>query len=177
MFMTETKFQDGRTWVLLKCAVCSKDVWRRVTHISNVTVCSNDCKSARLITKITLNCAQCNKLIERRPSQIARSKSGRVFCSKTCATSYNNQFKSGEAHGNWSGGQYRKNALEHYGARCFGTDCLIQSITTDIPAIMIDVHHIDGNRSNNSIDNLIPLCVWCHALETRNVQEKLRALV
>lgn len=32
---------------------------------------------------------------------------------------------------------------------------------------MLDVHHRDGNRSNNKLSNLEVLCVWCHALETR----------
>jgi len=27
----------------------------------------------------------------------------------------------------------------------------------------VRVHHIDGNRDNNSIENLIPLCRTCHA--------------
>lgn len=26
----------------------------------------------------------------------------------------------------------------------------------------LEVHHIDGDRSNNSLDNLLPLCESCH---------------
>lgn len=26
----------------------------------------------------------------------------------------------------------------------------------------IEVHHIDGDRDNNSLENLVPLCQWCH---------------
>lgn len=29
--------------------------------------------------------------------------------------------------------------------------------------VILDVHHIDGNRGNNSLGNLEVLCVWCHA--------------
>ena len=31
----------------------------------------------------------------------------------------------------------------------------------------IEIHHVDGNRSNNEIDNLIPLCFDCHGELTR----------
>lgn len=36
---------------------------------------------------------------------------------------------------------------------------------------MLDVDHVDGNRKNNDIGNLQVLCVWCHALKTRRVEE------
>ena len=41
-------------------------------------------------------------------------------------------------------------------------------ITFEIPRYMLDVHHKDENRSNNKIENLEVLCVWCHAVLTRN---------
>jgi len=47
---------------------------------------------------------------------------------------------------------YRERALEHYGKECDvcgGTDNIV-------------VHHRDGDRSNNDLDNLIPLCERCH---------------
>lgn len=35
---------------------------------------------------------------------------------------------------------------------------------------VLEVHHVDGNRHNNSIENLIPLCPTCH--EERHYHEK-----
>ena len=32
----------------------------------------------------------------------------------------------------------------------------------------LDVHHIDGNHTNNSVDNLETLCANCHRLVTKN---------
>src|SRR5438876_2230962 len=34
---------------------------------------------------------------------------------------------------------------------------------------MLDVDHLDNDRTNNSLDNLRVVCVWCHALKTRGV--------
>ena len=36
-----------------------------------------------------------------------------------------------------------------------------------VPEELLDVHHIDSNRSHNDINNLAVLCVWCHAIVTR----------
>jgi 5-methylcytosine-specific restriction endonuclease McrA len=51
---------------------------------------------------------------------------------------------------------YRKLAFEHYDPVCaycgFG-----------IPSIL-EVAHIDGNRNNNNIDNLVILCPNCHKM-------------
>lgn len=52
-----------------------------------------------------------------------------------------------------SDSDYRKKAIEEYGERCK----LCES-TRDIR-----VHHIDGDRENNSLDNLLVVCAKCHA--------------
>lgn len=35
----------------------------------------------------------------------------------------------------------------------------------------LDVHHVDNNHSNNSLDNLQTLCANCHRLETQKGRE------
>jgi len=47
---------------------------------------------------------------------------------------------------------YRKKCLDAKEARCE-----LCGRTNNI-----EVHHIDGNRSNNSLDNLLPVCQHCH---------------
>lgn len=39
---------------------------------------------------------------------------------------------------------------------------------------MLDVDHIDSNRSNAALSNLQILCIWCHALKTRGVEAHSR---
>ena len=57
---------------------------------------------------------------------------------------------------------YRQKALKSLNrvcARC-GYDEYVE---------ILQVHHIDGNRDNNNINNLIILCPNCHALCTKGI--------
>jgi hypothetical protein len=49
---------------------------------------------------------------------------------------------------------YRKRCLREKGA-----ECMLCGATDSVVA-----HHIDGDRLNNSLDNLIPVCRSCHGL-------------
>lgn len=64
----------------------------------------------------------------------------------------NNQW--GEKNPLWNGGTrtYRDLALGEQGNRC----CLCDSSSS------VRAHHINGNRSDNNIENLIMLCAACH---------------
>jgi len=37
---------------------------------------------------------------------------------------------------------------------------------------VLDIDHIDGDSSNNSLDNAQALCPDCHAIKTRNVKQR-----
>ena len=40
---------------------------------------------------------------------------------------------------------------------------------TIIDKCQIDMHHIDGNNKNNTLDNILSLCSNCHRCVTHNV--------
>ena len=65
-------------------------------------------------------------------------------------------------------GNYREKCLEAKGEECVACDS-----TENIVA-----HHKDGDRSNDDLDNLVPLCASCHARlhATENPPERLREL-
>jgi len=48
---------------------------------------------------------------------------------------------------------YRQRAIEEHGEEC--------GVCADSDGVQ--VHHIDGDRGNNDIENLIPLCRDCHS--------------
>ncbi len=78
----------------------------------------------------------------------------------------NTRFKAGKAHYNYKDGtghlpyscEYKKARdivlkRDHY--RCQNSACVTSSTR-------VSVHHIDGDKNNNSIGNLVTLCYHCH---------------
>jgi hypothetical protein len=82
---------------------------------------------------------------------------------------------SGNNHHNWKdgSGSYRERAKKEYGEYCSNPTCPIKGAAISIPRELLDVDHIDNNRSNNDIQNLQVLCVWCHAIKTRLGRERI----
>lgn len=81
----------------------------------------------------------------------------KTTCSYSCSNTF---FRSGKNHPNWkdSGTDYRKTALASYPHRCnrCGYDKYVEVLT---------VHHINRNRTDNSLENLEVLCWNCHEEE------------
>ena len=111
--------------------------------------------------KILCHCAKCGAEVWKIPAELKKSKSGNVFCSKSCACSYNNEhLRRGDKNPNWKGGSYNNVAYLKLAYRTYAPKCAVCG-ETDLD--MLEVHHIDGNRKNNDIDNLIILCANHHA--------------
>lgn len=105
-----------------------------------------------------IKCSNCDKEINKSPTTLRRSKTGNVYCSRSCSNSKNNSlFKSGEKHPNYTTGKgsYRKRMLREV---CECEDCG----NTDIR--VLEVHHVDRNRLNNKLENLVVLCANCHLI-------------
>jgi len=151
-----------RPMVRIRCARCKK--WhKKFRHhvrtgekIGSKFYCSQKCRDLAQRTGTTFKCATCQKNVWKTPAA-QRSKSGNYFCSKHCATIYNNSHvKIGKNHPNYTNGcaSYRELALKTYGAKCAKCSYNVRRI--------LEVHHIDGNRDNNSMPNLIVLCPTHH---------------
>lgn len=150
--------------MIVKCDCCEQEFEKETRRVNEARkngwkiFCSKECKSKIKSKKILCNCAHCEAEIQKTPSEIKRSKTGNVFCNKSCAASYNNShFKTGENNPNYKHGEgtnYTNLAFKNYKPFC--TMCGHTSRAT------LQVHHIDENRLNNSIENLIILCANCH---------------
>jgi len=171
-YVVSTKY-DGKPRRLYKTTLsCGHETWLPKHLLETRKACSIKCK-ARLNEKlVTTKCGTCFSVIRRKPSRIALSKSGLVFCNRKCkelAQSLENgilqisHYKEGKS-------VYRDRAFKVYGAKCVvcGYDEL---------EIMLDVDHKDSNRNNNKIENLQVLCVWHHAYKTRVEQNWGRSSV
>ena len=111
------------TMVKVNCSVCNKEYEIELKRYNgklkegSAFYCSAECRSHKGST--LCHCANCGKEVWRTNSQLSRSKTGNVYCSKSCANTINNTlFKSGENHYAYKGGQYRQNALDIYEHKC-----------------------------------------------------------
>jgi hypothetical protein len=120
------------------CRFCSKE--RSVANIGRHEA------SCYLNPTNLVHCPVCAKPIESKSRSIRqRSKT----CSHACA---NTLFRSGSAHPNWKEESYRSTCFAEHARKCVVCN----------ESRVVEVHHMDENRENNQIDNLVPLCPTHH---------------
>lgn len=162
------------TMVKLKCCVCNKEFNRELKFYNinlkrgNQLYCSKDCQMKRQKTGTVEHCAFCNKEIYVTPKRKEKSCSGLVFCSHSCSASYFNpivKYKEDKCC------FYRRNAFNTYEHKC-------AICGWDRDERVLEVHHIDENRDNNGLANLIILCPICHKYLTLHLLtlEELKSL-
>jgi len=85
--------------VKVKCSFCGKAYFREIGRVNEAKkfdwkqYCSRKCQDQAKVKGIEKVCANpnCNKKVFREPAQLRKSKSGRIFCSTSCAAIVNNQ--------------------------------------------------------------------------------------
>jgi predicted RNA-binding Zn-ribbon protein involved in translation (DUF1610 family) len=100
-------------------------------------------------------CGNCGKKVIRRDSDITKNKSGYFYCSRECGNEHKNKMR--EESGEWvnSPWSYRRRAFEKYEHKC----CVCDWAEDER---ILEVHHIDEDRSHNETNNLCILCPNCH---------------
>jgi hypothetical protein len=127
--------------------------------------CSRKCVAQFQSIRYELPCGACGKMLSRVLSSIEDSKSGKVFCSTSCAAKVNLTVRTLEKHPNYTSGigSYRRFAFDVYGRVCticgYSIECVLQ------------VHHRDGDRKNNKIENLDVLCPTHHYEFERGIRK------
>lgn len=95
--------KSGFALVPLECEFCHKEfkletkyVKSRIKHKHDIKYCSHRCASGERhkTGSLTANCGQCGTLTIRHMKEAKRSKSGKIFCSQSCAATYNNAHKT-----------------------------------------------------------------------------------
>ncbi len=152
--------------VTLTCCNCGCEFTRKSSSIpkSGRVFCSVVCNGISNRKRIISKCIVCNKLVERSISRMFRYLNKKTFCSKNCEGVWQSENQLYENAPGYKSGisVYRKLALSQYGAKC-------QSCGYCQDIRLIEVHHKNGDRSNNTIENLSVLCFWCHKCITRGV--------
>jgi len=158
------------------CGICGTKFYAKPSQrvLGWGKYCSIACRSKAQFKGKPMSCFVCARQTYKSLSQIKRSKSGNFFCSKKCQTLWRNKYFVGEKHANWQSGigTYR-NILKRSDILEKCNLCGIENRK------ILSVHHVDHNRSNNKISNLIWLCLNCHHLvhndldSHENLQNKL----
>ena len=122
--------------------------------------CSKACQFKGQETGKIVSCFICHRQVYRNRSDVGKSKSGKYFCGKSCQAVWrNSMLYFGENHSNWKGGTATyKNVL----LRSQVAESCRRCKTKDKRVLI--VHHLNGDRNNNSAKNLIWLCHNCHFL-------------
>jgi len=145
-----------------KCLICGKEFFAKEFHVKKGwgKYCSIKCHSEGQKKGKWLACDYCGKKIYRTPRDFRKSKSKRFFCSVACHCSWENKnVRYGVNAPNWVAGEsayrdlMRRYKIPEKCSRCSIPDKRV-----------LVVHHKDGNRRNNSIENLERLCCNCHAI-------------
>lgn len=162
-------YENSKSYIKIKCLKHNyifQTKWenvRRDTRPHHVCpYCQEEDKNNKYNqNRTTVKCAYCNKEFIKKNSSLKNSKSGLFFCCrehKDLAQKINagESFKSiRPTHYKNGIGTYRENAFFEYPHQC-----AVCSWKEDED--VLEVHHIDENRENNNISNLIILCPICH---------------
>lgn len=156
-----------------KCRWCGK-TFTRVGH-AQPTYCSPECFAqgrCRGKNLKTYTCARCGVEFQRWPSQ-RREEQAKHFCSGNCRAA-SRVYAKGADHPQWKGGTYVSSWGYEYeldrGRRGADGDYAYIAVHIRVaqeklgrPLIKGEhVHHLDGNKRNNSPDNLLVLGSIAH---------------
>lgn len=157
---------DGRKRpaVEVTCQQCGKKFLTRKQWENTRKYCSRECSYLGRQIRVSVTCAYCGIEFERAPSKLKNSKSGLYFCCRE-HKDIGQKIENGiieiqPPHYGTESTNYRKTAFENYPNEC---ECCKNN---DID--LLQVHHIDEDRRNNDLLNLIILCANCHFLLTQH---------
>lgn len=160
--------------ISVKCKTCGKSFPAKPSWVRNGggKYCSARCHYKGLKTGKKVSCAICGKEIYRAKEKLARAKSKKYFCSKSCQTRWRNSTFIGKKHANWKDGRYAYRSIlgRHKVPRVCG-------LCGTKDGRVLAVHHIDGSHHNNRLQNLAWLCHNCHFLVHHYPDEREKFMV
>lgn len=139
------------------CVVCGNKITNK-----NTKYCSIECREKNYDTPVEKKCKYCGKSFF--------GKKERVFCSNECCSAWETEeniikWKNGEKtiNPNYTFPSSIKNyLLNKTNYKC--EECGFEGYNKKTGKTILQVHHIDGDSSNNKEENLQILCPNCHAM-------------
>lgn len=157
-----------RKVVAIECNNCGTHFHKRKDWARRNTkhYCSRKCSVNGSKQNVQYQCGFCKCTFISDKSRANGSKSGSIFCSRVCKDSaqrIDSQVISiRPAHYKDGRTRYRKRAL-----RAYPNECAYCGYNEHVE--ILEVHHIDSNRKNGDLSNLIILCANHHVAVTYNI--------
>lgn len=158
--------QDGkvkRKAVRMECAYCGKFFWKPIHRLRKTRTkyyCCHDCANMGARSGQQVLCHVCGKEIYRPKWELDRSKHAVYFCSRECQNKGQTILGPEPNCYGQETSDYRSLCSYYYPEiKC--NHCLYNDHQP-----LVEVHHIDSDRSNNNPENLIWLCTRCHRAVT-----------
>jgi hypothetical protein len=153
-FQSVCSTSNGPGEVIKKLGGHDNGTWRRKirTLEKQFNIKIPQYKQKILYDVIEKKCPVCNEKFTTQKD----NKREKTVCSRSCSNTY---FRSGENNPNYKDGfdgdkRYRKICFSHHEKKC--CICGFEHI--------VEVHHMDCDKNNNSPENLIPLCSNHHRM-------------
>jgi len=156
-----------------ECGICSKEFYVKPSWIKygGGKYCSRNCGDLARRKGKVIKCFICNKEVYKQLKDLKNSKSKNYFCGKKCSLKWSASLHTGEDSPNWRGGKSSyKNILSRDNVKKACVLCGKDDLK------ILSVHHLDQNRYNNNVKNLIWMCHNCHFLVHHYDSEKQRLL-
>lgn len=179
------------TTVSVECARCSisfESDLRRVNEYKKKGwnhYCSDECHGLKKARQIERPCGTCGVLVSRDESQFKKSKSGHLFCNKSCSIKYNNRVLRSGVNNPWhqktvrraAYGEEISNSSSHYRTIAFAhhdKECVVCGEDK-----IVACHHMNGEHDDNRPENLVVLCPthhgYWHSKWRFLIEDKVRA--
>lgn len=161
---TKVMFWGGRNRKVFSqtCDHCQSTYFVPKHRIAKNRFCSKECFYKSKKRSVEQVCSYCGAGFTRRPSAARKSRHGYVFCSRTCKDAAQRLDSPITAirpsHYGTGTASYREIAKREKPTHC--NRCGYAKIVE-----ILEVHHIDRDRGNNTLDNLEILCPNCHQEE------------
>jgi len=162
----EDSYGKKRAHVEVNCKNCDKQFFRVKRKVIEKNFCCRLCSEEHKKNSdiFETQCAFCKSSIKRKNSRKRNSKSGLYFCSRDCkdnAQRYHNSLRIKEFESimpnHYGTGEYR------YRKKAFDNAKVIKCNFCDYSnEKILQVHHIDEDRENNELSNLMIVCPTHH---------------
>jgi len=168
------------------CLWCRNEFWEWPSEMKKRTYCSRSCSSKALMLLkkqqlspaykgggILTTCGYCNKSLTVPKYRIKKAKYGKVFCNRHCHYDWMSDHLTRENALAWKGGnpqpkypskfnkRLKEMIRERDGYCCKGCGKTNEEEYRNLHKNLC-IHHIDYNRDNLDLSNLVTVCTCCN---------------